>query len=352
MSIKKSLRVEGASPSRAMLSGLLDLLSVALLSVGLTFAILYGLFSPLGGYQKKKAQARSIEDSYSLHIDSNTYEAYEKADQDFYLVHFPEEVSSYYESHYGDSFSPTHVYNIMVLHLPIRPTAESHTTALYSYAQKEDGSFDPDVLGVKREGSGKRYEKDMHDLFKTAFDDLKGLLQKFDEEYASLLYETYADECYSRGIAMFVSISLFYWLIPLGNHSRGTYFEKLFGIGLANYKNGFLAKRFQVWLRPVIYYLIPFLGCLFWNAYSVLLCSATPLLINLLLLLFHKENRDLTDLILSLQRVSLADSLLYQNEKEMNEASKKLEEEAEEDDYLNALESVDLLEEEKEKKKP
>ena len=353
MSMKKTLRVEGANPGRCLLAGLLDILSLVTASVALTFVVLYGFFNPIGGYQRNKAEATNIEDSYSLNLAySDTYEQYETATKNFYLVSFPDEMVDFYAKTYGSRYSATHVYNILVLNLPVQPTAESYSTSLYAYVQNEDGSFNPDVLAVKVSGNeGRTYEKNMHDLFKTAYDELKKYLQTFDDHYASLIYQTYADECYSRAIAMVISIAIFYWVIPFTNKERSTLFEKILSIGLVNYRNGYIASTYKVWLRPVLYYLLPFIGCVFWNAYSVLTLCGLPLLVNLLLLIFRKENRDLTELILSLERISVPDSLLYKNDKEAKAAMEEMERTEKEDDFTKALENVDLTaEDEKDKK--
>ena len=72
---------------------------------------------------------------------------------------------------------------------------------------------------------------------------------------------------------------------------------------------------------------------------------------NLLLLIFRKENRDLTELILSLERISVPDSLLYKNDKEAKAAMEEMERTEKEDDFTKALENVDLTaEDEKDKK--
>lgn len=315
--MNKNIRVQEAQINHKLFSFLGDLFVLLVTSIAIYFIILYGVFATSFNYNNNKDKIFEIENSYNLNLQEGLdYSEYEKVLQDFYFNQYPDEIVEQFNSYYNKDYTITHVYNIVVLRLNDTPTYESYKNDYYSYVQDSDGTFNPDKLAIKVEGSGKTYERNMRDLFHNSYNNLKELLEMFNEEYRNLVIKDFNAKAISRSVAFATSLLIYYFIIPLSNKYGATLFEKSYKLAHTNKKDGYLIKKWKVIIRPFIYYLIPFIAVVIGSKNSIIIVLLGYLFINFLLLIFSKNNLDFGDRVLSITTCSIEESLLFKNETE------------------------------------
>lgn len=340
--MERNVRIQEGLLNHRLSSFLFDLASLLISSVAIYFIVLYSIFALGFGYVEKNNQVKQIENEYVLNLEEGlNYKEYETVLKDFYFNKYPEQIAKEFNELHKTDFTITHVYNIVVLKLTNVPTYETYKTDYYSYYQEADGSFNPDVLAIKIEGSGKVYEKNMSDLYYSSYNDLKKMLKSYNDEYLFLTLDVFNYRSASRMIGFGVSLIIFYLIIPLKNKYGSTLFEKVYKLGHVNKKDGYVVKKYKLIIRPIIYYLLPFIAIAVGSKNSIIIVLMGYLFINFLLLIFSKDNYDIADRILKMQTCSIEESLLFKNEKEEieyfnSEEGKKIEE----PEFLEKLSSV------------
>ena len=335
----RKIRIQEAQVNHKLFSFLYDLLVLCGTTVILYFIILYSVFGLFFNHVSNSNKINEIENTYNLNLEQGLdYSEYEKVLIDFYFVKYPEEIKNQFNDYYSKDYSITHVYNVVVCKLNDEPSFDNYKTDYFSYIQDDSGKFNPDLLAIKVEGSGKVYEKNMSDLFYGSYSRLKDLLETYNEEYRTLVVKDFNQKAISRGVAFGISLVVFYLIIPLTNKNGATLFEKKYKLAHVNAKDGYLVKKHKIILRPFVYYLIPFISLLVWTKNSMIIVLLGYLFINCLLLIFSKNNLDLSERFLYMTTCSVEESLLFENEKDeiayFNSAEGK---KIEDPDYLNKL---------------
>lgn len=338
----RKIRIQDAQVNHKLFAFLYDLLVLSATTVILYFIILYSVFGVFFNHVSNTKRIDEIEDSYNLNLEQGLdYIEYEQVLKDFYFVKYPQEIQKQFNEYYSKDYSITHVYNVVVCKLNDTPTFDNYKTDYFSYVQDDSGHFNPDLLAIKVEGSGKNYEKNMSDLFYNSYKRLKELLETYNEEYRALVVKDFNQKAISRGVAFGVGFVVFYLIIPLKNKYGATLFEKKYQLAHVNAKDGYLVKKIKIIIRPFIYYLIPFIALLVWSKNSMIIILLGYLFINCLLIIFSKNNLDLSERILYMTTCSVPESLLFENEKDEKayfntEEGKKIND----PDYLDRLSSA------------
>ncbi len=347
MRTKRDLRISVAFTNHRLITVFLDYLILFASTTVLYFALIFSVFNFGGNYVNKVSRINEIKQEYNLNLSEGLdYDKYEEVIQDFYFNKYPNEITKAYNETYHEDKTIIHIYNIMVLNLPINPTAESNSTEYYKYVQNEDGSYNPEVLAIKVEFSNpsKTYFKNMSDLFYNSYTDLEPYLRTFNKEYNSLYNDTMANEMIARTISFIVCVGIFYYVIPLTNKYGSTLMEKVYKLGHCNYINGYLVPKWKICLRPLIYFVIPFIGVLYFTRNTVIIFIVAYLCLNLLILLVSKKNLDFGDKLLKMNTCYINESLLFKDRKEEeayfdSEEGKKITD----TDYLSKLENIETL---------
>lgn len=335
----RKIRIQDAQVNHKLFSFIYDLLVLCGSTLVLYFTILYGVFGLFFNHVSNVNKINEIEESYNLNLEQGLdYSEYEEVLKEFYFIKYPEEIKNQFNEYYSKDYSINHIYNVVVCKLNDEPSFENYKTDYFSYIQDASGQFNPDLLAIKVEGSGRNYEKNMSDLLYSSYSRLKDLLETYNEEYRELVVKDFNQKATSRGIAFGISFIVFYLIIPLSNQNGATLFEKKYQLAHVNAKDGYLVKKYKIILRPFIYYLIPFIALLVWTKNSMIIVLLGYLFINCLLLIFSKNNLDLSEKILYMTTCSVQESLLFENEKDErayfnSEEGKKIED----PDYLNKL---------------
>lgn len=348
--MNKSLRLEYAISYKRLLAFLFDLLSAAILTVALFFLGLLCIGEPAFKYSSSKKEMKAIENSYSLNLGSGkSYTEYEAALQHFYLESFPEEIKRDVNKNYGTDYSIVHIYNVVVLQLPDKPTVDNYQTGYYQYKMNDDGVFLVDELALRIEGkSGKQYEKNMRDLFMNTYTNLKPMLSDYDSHYKKLSNNVDYSYVISRMIGVSISVLGIFVIYPLINKYGSTPFERVYKIAHVNSKSGYLAPKYKLILRAIILFALPIFGLWVFNQYSIILITVFWLFINVLLTIFTSRNRDVPDFILRMDSANIENSLLFKNRHE------EIEYESQDDfkeitdvDYVNKLEETKAIDDKK-----
>lgn len=337
----KSIRIQKNLLSQKLTANLLDTLVLACTTLVLYFVILYGIFGTFFNFVSNTKEIKEIESSYHLDFKKNLdYKEYETAIKTFYL-HFEEEIEQEYNEIHETDFTVRHIYNIIVLRLPVNPTPDNYKTDYYQYIQKENGEFDPDQFAILTEGSGKVYEKNMHDIYYSAYGKLKALLENYDEEYAKLKLNTYNSRCYSRVISFLIAFILCFIIYPSKNLYYLSFFERKQNIAYVNQIDGYLAKKYKILIKRILVYIIPFIGFIGFSKYSIIILIIGSLFLNYLILMFSSKNNEIPENMLKIETCSIDESLLFKNYKEDVAYFQKDEsKEINDVDFLNKLESI------------
>lgn len=340
--MNKNIRVQEAQINHKLFAFLYDLFILLASSIALYFIILYGVFATSFNYVSNKNKIVEIENSYNLNLEEGLdYKEYETVLKDFYFNKYPNQIKDQFNTYYNKDYTITHVYNIVVLRLNDTPTYESYKNDYYAYVQDENGNFNPDILAIKVEGSGKTYEKNMRDMYYNSYDNLKELLELYNDEYRKLVIKDFNAKAISRGGAFGISLLIFYFIIPLSNKNGATLCEKFYKLSHVNSKDGYLVKKYKIIIRPFIYYLIPFIAVLLGSKNAIVIILLGYLFINFLLLLFSKNNLDFGDRLLKMTTCSIDESLLFKNEEEEIEYFKSEEgKKIEDPEYLEKLSNM------------
>lgn len=343
--MKKSVRIQEGLLNHRLSSYLLDFFVLFLGTFILYLVIINTLFNFGFNYYGLKNEIKEYEQFYNLNLEEGLdYELYEEVVQDIYLKHFSKEIEDEYKRLYNEDFSATHIYNIVILKLPVNPTFDNYKTDLYQYAQKSDGTFDPDTIGKKIEGSGINYERNMESLFYSAYQKMPKVVESYVSEYFDLNNQVYNYESYSRMIGFIIVFVVWFLIIPLCNDQCATLFDKKFNLGHVNLKNGYYVKKYKMVIRNVLMVSIPFIGISILNKYSVVILVIGFILLECLLMLFSKERLGIVDKILRIETCSVSESLLFFNKKEEDEFLASEEGSKINDvDFMNRLEQAETI---------
>ena len=163
----------------------------------------------------------------------------------------------------------------------------------------------------------------------------------YNADYRALVIKEFNQKTTSRGIAFGISLIIFYFVIPLSNKHGATYFEQKYKLSHVNRKDGYLVKKSKIMIRPIVYYLIPFIALLVGSKNSIIIIMIGYLFINCLLLIFSKNNMDLAERILKMTTCSIEESLLFESEEQEKEYFNSEEgRKIEDPDYLDRLSNL------------
>jgi hypothetical protein len=335
--MNKEIRIAKPNLGKRIEAFLLDVLTVTLGAFILYFAGLYGIVKPFTNYNENISKINQYETQYNLKMEyGEDYTKYEDVVQDIYFNDFTSNILKDYETVDKD-FTIIHIYNINVLNLPANPTAESYSTSYYKYATNSDGSYNVDSIGVQIEGSGEYYERNLCDLFYESYGEMPALLRRYISDYGNAFSENSLTKDYLRVSALFVSLLVFYLVIPFTITKNGsTLFENINSIGFVNYKDSYRLKRYKIVLRFLIYSALPLLGIYLFTKYSIILIVVTSVFIDFLFVLLNSKNRDLFEIFTSSESVDTKESLIFDNKKDDDNYKN---EEVSNRDYLEKLEN-------------
>lgn len=336
----KSARIQHALLNHRAFASILDILTLIVTSILVQFVLLYTVFA-IFGYSSMNKEIKEIEAKYGLNLKSNEeYQVYEKVIQNIYFNEFSDEIRKEYKSLYGDDFTITHIYNIVVLRLPVNPTYDNFKTDYFQYTQKADGSFDVNTIGTMVEGNGGYYERNLQSLFYSGYKRMDDIVEGYDENYFNLNSKTYSFELYARAIAYIVCFIVLFVVIPFRSREYTTLWTKKFDLAFVDSKNGYFLRKSKLVIRYVLTFILPFVGFVFATKYSIIILFIGYVLIDHLSLLFSNQNNGIADRLLKIETCKLSESLLFVDE----EAEKKFLE-SEEGQKLSDISFVKRLEE-------
>lgn len=340
-------RIQHVEPNKRILAYILDIVSVALLTLIFYFASFNLLFKPIFHYDSYNNTRKQVLETYSITLtNKDDYSKYESVIKDFYFVYYPEEIKDNFNTAYNKNFSITHIYSIKVLNLVEDPNDGSSTAYndYFAYYQNEDGTYDTEQIGYERNHvETKNYYRYMKEIFKTSYDQLPSYLSIFNKEYQEAVLHIKYSEFSSRISSFLLSIIILYIALPFILKDKVTIFEKVFNIVYINKKDGYYAKVYKVLLRPLIYFILPLVGIIFFSLPSFVILGIGPLFINALLIIFSSLNNDLYNRILQVIAVNKKESIIFKNRKE--EEIYELEHPTYVDDpsFLESLESISSI---------
>ena len=339
--MNKELLIEKPSMGARFSAYFLDLGATILGTITMYFIILYMVFATGFNYIGNSNYINQIYDEYNLNIGYDTnYEQYEQILQKIYFEDFKDEILEDYKNE-GKDYSIEYIYNVVVLNLPEKPTVDTYSNSLYRYVQNPDGSYNVNVLGVKEEGSGEFYERSMADLFYASYTNLPNLLRVYLPDFNKAFVDNANYEAISRAAALVISASGFYILMPFINKNGSTIFEKINKIGYVNKNNYLEIKKRKIPLRPLILFLIPLIGLIFYNNYTLVILIILPLFLNPLAILLSKKNHDFFEMICFVKACDLESSNIFKTKEELDEFTKKVE--IENKDFLDNLKNIGPL---------
>lgn len=343
--LTKELKISKPVLSKRILGLVINYAVVAVSIVALYFSIIYGICGTCFNYVTYKNQVSETLKENKLDYDqSKDYLTYKEVVDEIYFNKYPNEILTFYQNSDSRISSIEHAYNVYVLNLPVVPTVDSYKTDYYEYAQNSDGSFNTNVVANRIEGSGKRYESNMQSLFYKTYSNLNSFVYKFDSEYKLNLDNVQLQERIVRLISSIIPMVIFMIVLPLTNKYGSNIFEKKFNIGRAERRNGFIVKKYQIFLRNFVGMILPVVGIVFFNIYSVVILSIAPLFLNILVMIINKNNYDLMDLIMFTESIEINNSLIFKNEKEEYIYIKEHKDVyMEDDDLLSKLEKIDKI---------
>jgi hypothetical protein len=337
----KSIRIQKSQLSQKLTASLLDLLAFAVSTLIVYIVILYGVFGTFFNYVSNEKEIKSIETSYNLNLKKNlSYKEYEVVIKDFYLA-FDDEIVEEYNQIHKTNFSIVHIYNVLVLRLPSSPTPDNYKTTYFQYIQKQTGEFDPDQFATLCDGSGKVYEKNMHDIFYLSYKNLKILLEKYDDNYKDLKQARALHQTYSRAVSFILIFIIYFIVIPSKNKYYSTIFENKQKIAYVNQIDGYLAKPWKIIFKRLLLLIIPFFGFVGFSKYAIIILVLGSLFLNYLIMLFSSKNNEIPENMLKIESCSIDESLLFKSYKEEQEYFQKEEsKEINDVDFLSRLENI------------
>ena len=339
--MNKEVLIEKPSMGSRFLSYFLDIVVTMLSSVILYFAVLYGVFGLGLNYISNNNLISETREEYNLNIPYDTdYKPYEKVIKEIYFDDFAKEIQHDFNKD-GSNYSIEYIYNVLVLNLPEEPNANTYSNGLFKYKQNEDGSFNLNEIGVIENGSGEYFERNLADLFYGTYTDLPNLIRKYDESFDNALYENGLYEMISRVTSLAISVIVFYVVIPLLDKNGSTIFENKFKIGYVNNRNYLQIKKWKVPLRALIYFILPLIGMIFYNNYTLVILIIFPIFLNPAAILLNKRNADFYELICSAKACDLVASEIFKTEDELKNFEKQ--QEVSDTNYLENLKNADSL---------
>lgn len=349
--MKKKLTSYRISPTPATkkLSAFLSDLGVVIATfIALFFSILYGISGPFLNYNSNVDYINKIENEYSLNVASGKdYKEYEKIVKDFYFVHFPEEVKSFYVEfyNYSEDYSLMRIYNIQVLSLPLDISSDNYSNNLFTYVQNNEGYYDYNIEGrIVDNNGGDYFYRSLADHFYNKVGTLKSLISYFDNNYNKAVSDKLVSESMVRTISFALSVIIYFLIIPLFSKNKQTIFERVFKVVSINRNDGLLIRTYKVFLRPLTYFLVPFIFVLFASNHALYALGAFYLFISSLISLINENHYDLSDLILKTATIDLRDSLVFRTIEEADKYYSSDEyEEIEDQEFLDKLSSIQSI---------
>ncbi len=335
--MRKELRLQEPNNGKHVLAYVVDLLIVVTSTIALYFIFLYGFFNPVYKYNDYKTNKEAYLTKYSLNADSNKdYKFYEEKVQDFFFVHFKNEIVESYKKG-GLDYSIEHIYNFSVLNLPIEPTININENTMFVYQAKPDGSFDVDKVALTKVGSGKTYEKNLKDIFYNAYSVLPSYLESYVQEYRDDCRVLSTIETTNRLVSGTISITIFYIVIPLVSKNGTTIFHKVEKIGYVNKKEGYSVSKWKLVIKPLIMFILPVIGLIGFSKYSIITLIILPFFIDFLLIIFTNDHTSLSEKILKVECVDMENSLIFASEEE---EKIYINAEIQDREYLDKLEKI------------
>lgn len=299
-------------------ASLFNFLTTFLLSI-----ILYSLLILLinqfsSNYKTNKQIINDVEIKYNLNLkENNDYSKFEEAIRKYYF-HFGDNIINDYKKE-NKTFTIYYIYNVTVLKLPLDPVKTNYQTELFEYQKDKDGNFLVNEFGKLKEGSGRRYEKNLHDLFYTSYKHLTYLTLKYDKEYSQAFNYNNNLKRILRAISFLFIIIPYFFIYPLFNKHYETFFEKRYDVALIKEKNCYKINLFIFLLKNLAYFSLPFIGIFFLNLYTVTIFFIFPLFINFLTLLISSSSQSLNDKIFKISYCENSNSLIFRNKKHEEE---------------------------------
>lgn len=322
--MEKRLRIEKAFILHRIYLYLIDIAFASLATISLYFLIISSVFGLGFNYYENKDNINRTLNEFNLTLkDDLSYDKYEGVIQDFYFNKYENEIIKDYKESYKKDYTIYHIYNVVVLGLPTVVNGEVSRSDYFEYVLNEDNSINYDVVAKTVPGSGRNYEKNMHDIFYNQYKKLNELLKRYNKEYFDVLSKNNLYETISRASGILFSLLVFFVIIPLTNKSSQTLAEKLFKIGNVEAKNGYTLKKYKVILRCLITYLLPSLGVIFLSMYSFIILTIGLLFLNLMIMILSSNNKDISQKILKIDSVDLNQSLIFKNKSEEKEFEKE-----------------------------
>ena len=130
---------------------------------------------------------------------------------------------------------------------------------------------------------------------------------------------------------------VFYVVFPLIFKNGSTLFEHIYKIGFVESKDGYRLKTYKVILRAVIYFVMPIIGVYFFTKYSIILLAVLPIFVNILVMMFSQEKRDIAEHFLGIESCDLISSDILTSNNEVIEMDKTVTDQ----EFLDRLKNID-----------
>ncbi len=340
-------RIERVEPNKRILAFILDVVSVALLTLVFYFASFNLIFKPIFRFDSYDKIRKNILETYSITLTNNDdYSKYESVIKDFYFIYYPDEIKENFNAAYNKSFSIIHIYNIKVLNLVEDPNDGSSTSYndYFAYYQNEDGTYDTEKIGYERNHlETKNYYRYMKEIFKTSYDQLPSYLSIFNKNYQEAILHVKYTEFSSRVSSFLLAIIILYIAIPFILKDKVTIFEKIFNIVYINKKDGYYVKTYKVLLRPLIYFVLPLVGIIYFSLAYFVILGIGPLFVNALLIIFSSRNDDLYNRILQVTAANKNESIIFKNKKEEENYESEHPTMVDDPSFLGSLQSISSI---------
>lgn len=298
---------------KPLVASLINALAIIAATALFYFAAAAPIVNAEPTYQAEVSLVQTKNEENGLTLGANlSGPTYQAPLEDFYFVKHSEAIVASYQSRYGHTYSIAYLYNINVLMLPSSPSASNYQTTYFSYPLKSDGSVDPDGKGIQQSNLNAKGIDDVRDLYYSAYQELPNLLQEIDPEYAEARNASASSRAYARLASLLAAFLLIESILPLFFHNGASLGEKIFHLGYVSSRGW----RFPLWklpLKTLLYALLPALFIYFWTLYGAILLVVGPYFIDLLCLLFVKDNQTIPDFILRSIPVDLTRTPIYKD---------------------------------------
>lgn len=342
----KDIKITSASVSKRLLAWCLDFFILIVGYIALYFTVAYAIFGTGFNYVNNSNYIDDVRTSLNLKIkEGEDYRIYEEVINEFYFVIYPNEIKAMYDDYYNADYTIEHIYNIQVLSLPEKPTPEYHANDMFTYKQNEDGTFNVDVLGVVLpELDGYNHDKNMSDYYHHEYSQLDNLVVQFDPVYAKAINNNLHYESISRVSALFLSVVIFYIVIPLTNKHGNTIGENLCHLAHVDSSTGYNVKRYKICLRPLVYFFVPLVFIYFASNPVFYVLSIFFEFLSLISMLIGENHLDFADKLLKMQTVDADDSLIFVSEEEEEVyATSEQFKDVKDEEFLDKLSNIKTL---------